>query len=205
MERLKIYLRDKVLDLAKICSKNSATSLSMLLAMDVVPNSNAINTKPIDDLFRIPDDNIVVISDISGDLSGTMIASFKSDDGMKIINKMLGRDVNLIKDLEKTETDVLTEYINVIGGSFLTEFSNRTGHNCLPEIPNFEGRFKEVQELMVAQLRSINDHILLINSSMYIAKLKADAVFYILFDNDSLNLVINAITKGVEDEPFENV
>jgi len=176
-----------------------------MISSEVIPNMNSMNTKPIDDLFRIPEDDIVVISDISGDLSGTMIASFKADEGMKIINKMLGRDINLIKDLEKEETDALREYINVVAGAFLSEFGNQTGFSCMPEIPNFEGRFKEVEEIMVEQLKAINEHILLINSSMNVIDLKADAVFYILFDNDSLNLILNKVSKGLEDEPFEEI
>ncbi len=205
MKRLKQYLRDKILEIAKICTRNAATSISMMLSSEVIPNMNSINTKPIDDLFRISEDSIVVISDITGDLTGTMIAAFNADEGMKIINKMLGRDINLIKDIEKEETDALKEYINVIGGAYLTELGNQIGFSCFPEIPNFEGKFKDIQEMMVGQLKAINEFILLINSSMNVVDLKVDAVFYILFDNDSLNLIINKLSKGLEDEPFEEV
>ena len=205
IRRLKQFLRDKILETAKLCSKNATTAFGMMINLQVIPNMNSINTKPIDDLFRIAEDDIVVISDISGDLAGTMIASFKADEGMKILNKMLGRDISLIKDLENEETDALKEYINVVAGAFLSEFGNQTGFSCMPEIPNFEGRFKEVEKIMVEQLKAINEYILLINSSMNVIDLKADAVFYILFDNDSLNMILNKLSKGLIDDPFEDI
>ena len=106
----------------------------MLISKTVIPNNTSILLKPMDDLFMLPDDNIVVISDISGDLTGTMIASFEMSAGMKIINSMLGRDLDLIMDLGEEEVGALKEYVNIVGGTFLTEFGNSYDYKTIPEI-----------------------------------------------------------------------
>ena len=52
----------------------------------------------------------------------------------------------VIAQQEKVGITALKEYINVVGGAFLSELGNQLGFSCFPEIPNFEGRFKEIQE-----------------------------------------------------------
>ena len=189
------YERQKLLGMLKICSRNTATALSTMVQGEVIPNMTSVLFKVMTDIFRIPKDNIVVVSDISGDLTGTMIASFTCEDGMKTINKMLGRDISIVKDLEMEEIGVLKEYINVMGGAFLSEFGNQIGFSCYPEIPNFEGRFEEVSGVMEAQLRALNFEILFINSTLQIMSPRAEAIFYVLFDQDSLVKIEKAIDK----------
>ncbi len=204
MERLRLFYREELLESLKNCSKSASNALSMLVNTQVTPNLTSINLKPMQDLFMLPQDNIVIISDITGDMAGTMIVSFKADEGLMIINKMLNRDLNLIKDLEDEEIGVLKEYMNIVGGAFLTCFGNHFNLNVKAEIPSFEGKFSEIQEIMISQLKALNKRILFINSSMTVQTLKADAVFYVLFEEDSLNMVLNIISKG-DDNPFEEV
>ena len=203
MQRLKIYYREKILETLKECSKKASEAFSsMLLGKEVYPTMTSINLKPMDDLFMLPEDNIVVISDLSGDLSGIMIISFKGDEGLKIINTMLGREVDTISDLGDEEMGVLKEYMNIVGGSYLTEFGNKFEMQVMPQIPNFQGKFNEVSELIVSQLKAINERILFVNASMMVPDLNANAIFYVLFEETSLNMVLNVISKG-DDDPFE--
>lgn len=203
MQRLKLFYREKLLEILKKSSKEAADALSsMIQGKEVIPNLTSINLRPMDGLFMLPDDNIVVISDIIGDLGGVMIASFKGKDGLKIINTMLQRDVNLTGDLGKEEIGVLKEYINVVGGIFLTEFGNAVGFRAMPEVPKFEGKFKEVSKLLISQLKAINERILFINSSMNVISLNADAVFYVLFEGASLAKILKVVTQN-DIHPFE--
>ena len=203
MQRLKIYYRDKLIDILKECSKKASEAFSSMIAgNEVIPIMTGLNLKPIDDLFMLPEDNIVVIADITGDLAGTMIVSFKGEDGLKVINTMLGRDPELLCDLGEEEMGVLKEYMSLVGGSYLTEFGNAFDFKVLPTASSFEGKFKDVSEMLIEQLKAINERILFVNSSMTIMELNTDAVFYVLFDENSLNLILNEITKG-DDDPFE--
>ena len=203
MQRLKLYYREKLLEILKECSKKSAEAFSLMIHnQEVIPNLTSINLKPMSDLFMLPENNIFVMSDISGELSGTMIISFKGEDGLKIINTILGRDPELVCDLGEEEKGILKEYMSVVGGTYLSEFGDKIGLKIMPEAPNFEGKFKEVSDLIITQLKAVNEKILFINSSMNIIALNADAIFYVLFEENSLNLILNEISKG-SDDPFE--
>jgi chemotaxis protein CheY-P-specific phosphatase CheC len=195
MTGLTAYGREKLMIALKKCSSNAASALSTMIQSEVYPDANSIFFKIMDDLFMLPSDNIVVISDITGDLSGTMIASFKCEHGMKILNKMLQRDENIISDLGEEEVSALKEYINIVGGSFLSTLGNELSIKCFADVPNFEGKFDEISKVMEEQLRALNTEILFVNSSLQIPSIKADAVFYVLFDQESLLVLEIAINN----------
>jgi chemotaxis protein CheY-P-specific phosphatase CheC len=203
MKTLKVYYRDKIKELLKMCSVSGANALSTLVGeKETVPFSSTINLKPMDDLFMLKDDSIVIVSDISGDLSGVMIISFELLSGMKILNTMMGKDPEEIRDLSEDDFQALNEFMSLVGGSYLTEFGNNLDFKVMPQTPQFQGKFKEISSVLIDQLKAVNERILFINSSMNIPELESDVIFYVLFEENSFNMILNVLSKGADD-PFE--
>lgn len=136
--------KDVLREIANIGAGHAATALAALLDRQIVQSVPDVMLIPLGDM---PDqlggaEKLVVggLLEISGDIAGFFMIILELAQADKIISMMLGKKVRqkqpeTTRRFSSIEKSVISETVNILGGSYLTAISEMTGLNALPSTP----------------------------------------------------------------------
>lgn len=143
-DHIDVEKRDVLREIANIGAGHAATALAALLERPIVQSVPNVMLIPLSDM---PEqlggaEKLVVagLLDITGEVSGFFMVVLEFDQADKIISMMLGKPVRAkksdsIRKFTAIEKSVISETVNILGGSYLTAISELTGLMASPSTP----------------------------------------------------------------------
>ncbi len=127
---------DFLKELANIGLGNAATSLSQMVNSKVDISLPSIGVVPVSEIFTRNDGIFcIVMTGIQGDIKGKLLSLFSQGTSFWLIDKMSGNPEGTTREFNENGIAAMSEFANIIGGSFLTSLANFSHFNILPKLP----------------------------------------------------------------------
>jgi len=131
---------DALKELGNMGAGNAATSLSQMLDRKIVLTTPNIDIVPLADIPALvggPEELVSgVFLHLFGEIPGSVILIFKREDGMALIDMMLGRKDGTTKTLTDQDLSAFLETGNILSGAYLTALGNFFETKFTPSVPN---------------------------------------------------------------------
>jgi chemotaxis protein CheC len=136
--------RDVLREIANIGAGHAATALASLLERPIVQSVPNVMLIPLSDMpAQLGGAEKIVVGgllDISGDISGFFMIVLEFAQADKIISMMLGKKVrekkaDSIRRFSALEKSVISETVNILGGSYMTAISEMTNLRASSSTP----------------------------------------------------------------------
>ena len=177
-------------------SQAASAALSKMISKDVKSSSLSLSLKPIDEVKKIETNYLLALSEVTGDLSGNMLASHPLDNGLKLVDLMMMQAPGTCTQIDETAISAYKEFVNIIGGAYLSNIANFLGFRVFPQVPKFIGSMGEVQRNLLTELEQDIGKLLLIKSEMVVETEKISGYFFVILDESSLKKIITTIRGG---------
>ncbi|MFW6231295.1 MAG: chemotaxis protein CheX, partial [Nanoarchaeota archaeon] len=141
-------------DICMSSSQNAGNALKTMInkAVNVEFLNMDLRTESIEKMSK---NALMGIADLSGDLGGTMVVSYSTEEGLKLVDLMMMQPVNTLQAITEDARSAFTEFINIIGGAFLNSMAERLNFRLAPNPPQYIGT---VDDLRADIALRISDH-----------------------------------------------
>jgi chemotaxis protein CheC len=195
--------QDVLREIANIGAGHAATALASLLERPIeqsVPNVMVISLGDMPQYLGGAEKLVVAgMLDISGDLSGFFIVVLEVGQADKLISMMMGKDTgkkqkNTIDRYSSVEKSVITETVNILGGSYLTALSEMTGLNGYPSPPYLcVDMVGAVMNVAIAEAGKTGDFAVFFQSELYNEKDRIIGDLFLIPDKSSCNKILESL------------
>ena len=168
---------DVLREIANIGSGHAATALSALLNRPITQSIPEIMLVSLSDMPRIMGGAETVVMAgmlaITGEISGHLLMILDIDQAEKIISMVKGEPVCSVerKSLQRfsvMDKSVLSETVNIMGGSYLTAVCEFTKQKALPSIPYLcVDMMGAVLNIAIAEVGKTGDYAILFQSDFF--------------------------------------
>lgn len=136
--------RDALCELANVGLSRAATQLSELLndRIDItVPEVQLVEIRQVAHALRLDAQTsvVAVLQKLSGDLEGTAMLMFPSDDSRSLVHSLVGPDMEGVGevDLRTIEYEAMAEIGNIIIASAMAGIADMLGGEVCLSLPNY--------------------------------------------------------------------
>ncbi len=130
---------DALREIGSIGTSHAATSLSSLLGSEVripLPEVKILEfNQAVEELGGFETISAGVISVLSGQINGMMLALFGLDAINLLLDRMIGKTVSDYNELTDIESSAVIEVGNILISTFINALSNLTGVKISPSVP----------------------------------------------------------------------
>jgi len=199
MEEMRIEeLSDTELDVLKEISNigtgNAATAISKLLGgrVDIkVPDIRFLQFSELPEIIGGAENEVIgILVSLENDIDGMMMFVMDKPSASVIVNRILNRDnEELGQEMSEMEISVLSEFGNIIAGSYLSAISGLTGMVVSPSVPALSDDMAgAILSVPAIEFGKMSDHVLLIRSEFLSESGQAKGFFILVptlkgFDN----------------------
>ena len=199
MEEMRIEeLSDTELDVLKEISNigtgNAATAISKLLGgrVDIkVPDIRFLQFSELPEIIGGAENEVIgILVSLENDIDGKMMFVMDKPSASVIVNRILNRDnEELGQEMSEMEISVLSEFGNIIAGSYLSAISGLTGMVVSPSVPALSDDMAgAILSVPAIEFGKMSDHVLLIQSEFLSESGQAKGFFILVptlkgFDN----------------------
>jgi len=200
MDRLQ---EDVLREIANIGAGHAATALAALLDRPIVQSVPNVKLVP---LAEMPDmlggaEKIVVagLLAIMGDLSGYLMMFLDFDQAEKIISMVQGKPLRKTEKLNlhrlsAMDKSVISETVNIMGGSYLTAISEFTQLNVFSSVPYLSvDMVGAVISVAVAETGKTGDFAILFQSELFNDKERIIGNLFLIPDEDSCKKIMRSL------------
>ncbi len=192
---------DVLREIANIGAGHAASALSALLNRPIVQSVPEIELVPISKLPEIIGDaeKVVVggMVDINGDFSGHLMMLLDFVQAERIVSLVLDKPMRKTEKLHRFSTmdkSVLSETLNILGGSYLTAISEFTNLKVLQSIPYLSiDMAGAVLNIVIAEAGKTGDYALLFNSELYNDDEKLFGNLFLVPRDDSCKILLQSL------------
>ncbi len=183
-------------EINKESSESAASALSKMLGKEVKLDFPTILLKGEDMISAMTDQGIVGISEVTGDINGNLLMLYENEKGLKLMDMFQFGEVKDSKEMSEEARGAFIEFINIIGGAYLSEMANRLKFKILPNPPKFIGALEEVYGDIIQDIKENDDKLLILNSVLNIECEKIDGNMVLLLDSSSMEKIIHALGES---------
>ena len=199
MEEMRIEeLSDTELDVLKEISNigtgNAATAISKLLGgrVDIkVPDIRFLQFSELPEIIGGAENEVIgILVSLENDIDGMMMFVMDKPSASVIVNRILNRDnEELGQEMSEMEISVLSEFGNIIAGSYLSAISGLTGMVVSPSVPALSDDMAgAILSVPAIEFGKMSDRVLLIQSEFLSESGQAKGFFILVptlkgFDN----------------------
>lgn len=189
--------RDILTEILNICLAKAADSFAKISREDVlikVPDILLIQEPSgLQDLFNRDDIEVLVQSEIKGDIHGQTLLLFSSHQVEALKNILIDP---LDPMDQKLKNSLLLEISNILTGTLVTYMANILKLNMYGSVPNTPITRKEISPDQLIIDVDISRPILVTINTLFIeSKSKINLPLMLIFDVDNLNKVLDIIRK----------
>ncbi len=195
--------RDVLKEIANIGSGHAATALAALLDRPIVQSVPKVMLLPLGDMPRQLGgaEKLVVAGmiDITGDISGFFMVVLNFDQADKIISMMLGKKISPLKPgstrkFSKVEKSVITETVNILGGSYMTAISEMTSLDAAPSTPFLSiDMVGAVLSIAIAEAGKTGDFAIFFQSELFNEKDRIIGNVFLIPDKASCDKILGSL------------
>lgn len=195
--------RDVLREIANIGAGHAATALAALLERPIVQSVPDVILIPLSDMpNQLGGAEKLVVSgllDISGDIAGFFMIVLELEQADKIISMMLGKkkrplQPGKMRKYSAIEKSVITETVNILGGSYLTAISELTNLHALPSTPYLcVDMVGAVLSIAIAEAGKTGDFAVSFKSELYNEKERIIGDIFLIPDQSSCDKILHSL------------
>lgn len=203
LDNLNDMWEDVFKEIANIGSGNAATALSALVNRPIAQSLPEIMLVPISEVPRIMGgaEKVVVagLLAISGEISGYLLMILDLDQAEKVIAMVAGEsacadDGQGLRRFSVLGKSVLSETVNIMGGSYLTAVCEFTNLHAAPSVPclcvDMTGA---VLNIAIAEIGKAGDYAILFRSELYNDNERIDGNLLLIPDENSCEKIMGSL------------
>ena len=195
MKDLSSIEQDALKEVANVGVGNAATALSKMIGKVVDINIPSAEFVPIPKFGEKAGGAETVVYclhvGLDGGMGGDALFFFKKEEALKLSDLLLGKESGASKELDEMGKSALGEMSNIVVGSYISSIANMLKMEILLKPPNTaEDMLQSIVDAILIKLSRSADEMLLISTELNIGDEKIDGVFTILFDYDSLGILL---------------
>ena len=202
-ENINEMQKDVLKEIANIGSGHAATALAALLNRPIVqsvPNIELVPLSGMADLLGGAEKVAVAgMLEISGDFSGFLILFLDLEQAEKIISMVKGKPAKhsskmSLERFSLLDRSVLSEVVNILGGSYLTAISEFSGLGALPSVPCLcVDMVGSILSIAAAEMGKFGDYAILFKSELYNDKDRIIGDLFLLPDEHSCKKLLELL------------
>jgi len=185
---------DVLKEISNIGTGNAATAISKLLGgrVDIkVPDIRFLQFSELPEIIGGAENEVIgILVSLENDIDGMMMFVMDKPSASVIVNRILNRDnEELGQEMSEMEISVLSEFGNIIAGSYLSAISGLTGMVVSPSVPALSDDMAgAILSVPAIEFGKMSDHVLLIQSEFLSESGQAKGFFILVptlkgFDN----------------------
>ena len=185
---------DVLKEISNIGTGNAATAISKLLGgrVDIkVPDIRFLQFSELPGIIGGAENEVIgILVSLENDIDGMMMFVMDKPSASVIVNGILNRDnEELGQEMSEMEISVLSEFGNIIAGSYLSAISGLTGMVVSPSVPALSDDMAgAILSVPAIEFGKMSDRVLLIQSEFLSESGKAKGFFILVptlkgFDN----------------------
>ena len=200
-EELNSIQIDALREIGSIGTSHAATSLSSLLGSKVripLPEVKILDfNKAVEELGGFETISAGIISLLSGQINGMMLALFELEAINLLLDRMMGKTVKDYSELTEIESSAVIEVGNILISTFINALSNLTDVKITPSVPQFA---IDMQGAMItvpmAAYGNQSDYIMLLGGTFLIDNKEIPCKLLLAPDVKSLNYLLYRLGIG---------
>lgn len=174
-------------------SKATADALAKLISKKTKYTYPTMSLKPIDEVSKLKSDDLFAICEIVGDVSGNIMIAYPKDQGLKLVDFMMMQEPGTLKEINEDVVSAYKEFVNIVGGAYLSDLANFLAFKIFPSVPKFTGELNQVQKEMLEEFKQDVGKLLMLSTNLQIEDEQMSGSFLIIFNEDSLKKIIQTI------------
>lgn len=185
---------DVLKEISNIGTGNAATAISKLLGgrVDIkVPDIRFLQFSELPEIIGGAENEVIgILVSLEKDIDGMMMFVMDKPSASVIVNRILNRDnEELGQEMSEMEISVLSEFGNIIAGSYLSAISRLTGMVVSPSVPALSDDMAgAILSVPAIEFGKMSDRVLLIRSEFLSESGQAKGFFILVptlkgFDN----------------------
>ena len=185
---------DVLKEISNIGTGNAATAISKLLGgrVDIkVPDIRFLQFSELPEIIGGAENEVIgILVSLENDIDGMMMFVMDKPSASVIVNGILNRDnEELGQEMSEMEISVLSEFGNIIAGSYLSAISGLTGMVVSPSVPALSDDMAgAILSVPAIEFGKMSDRVLLIQSEFLSESGQAKGFFILVptlkgFDN----------------------
>ncbi|MBQ5932642.1 MAG: chemotaxis protein CheC [Lachnospiraceae bacterium] len=185
---------DVLKEISNIGTGNAATAISKLLGgrVDIkVPDIRFLQFSELPEIIGGAENEVIgILVSLENDIDGMMMFVMDKPSASVIVNRILNRDnEELGQEMSEMEISVLSEFGNIIAGSYLSAISGLTGMVVSPSVPALSDDMAgAILSVPAIEFGKMSDRVLLIRSEFLSESGQAKGFFILVptlkgFDN----------------------
>ena len=192
---------DALREIGSIGTSHAATSLSSLLGTEVripLPEVKILGfNKAVEELGGFETISAGIISFLSGQINGMMLALFELEAINLLLDRMMGKTVKDYSELTEIESSAIIEVGNILISTFVNALSNLTDVKITPSVPQIA---IDMQGAMItvpmAAYGNQSDYIMLLGGTFLIDNKEIPCKLLLAPDVKSLNYLLYRLGIG---------
>lgn len=184
---------DQIKMVNESASKAAAKALTKMINKETKVDYPSLSLKPIEEIKKIKESDLLAISEVSGDLEGNLLVFHSIESGLKLVEFMTSQPLGSLKEIDEKVISAYKEFVNIIGGAYLSNLANFLGFKVLPEVPKFIGKLDKVKKELDKEMNKEVGKLLMIKTELEIESEKVVGDFFIIFNETSLKKIIKTI------------
>lgn len=194
---------DALCEVGSIGTGNAATALSALLGCEVripLPEVQVLEfNAAVEKLGGFETVSAGIISSLSGEINGLMLALMQLDAINLILNHIMGKQIAGYEDLTELEDSAVIEVGNILISSFVNALSGLSGVKIVPSVPQLTIDMQgAIITVPMAAYGNQSDYIMLIGGSFLVEGKELPCRLLLAPDVRSLNYLLHRL--GLTDE-----
>lgn len=195
--------RDVLREIANIGSGHAATALAALLDRPIVQSIPSVMMLPLNDIpGQLGGAEKLVVAgllDLTGDISGFFMVVLDFGQADKIISMMLDKKLRppkpgTIRRFSAVEKSVISETVNILGGSYLTAISEMTNLCATPSTPFLSiDMVGAVLNIAIAEAGKSGDFAILFQSELCNEKDRIIGDVFLIPDKSSCDKILESL------------
>ncbi len=189
---------DALREIGSIGTGNAATALSSLLGTEVripLPEVRILEfNAAVEELGGFETISAGIISSLSGEINGLMLALFQLDAINLLLERMMGLQVSDYSELTDMENSAVIEVGNIMISSFVNALSGLSGVRISPSVPQISIDMQgAIITVPMAAVGNQSDYIMLIGGSFIVEGKEVPCRLLLAPDVRSLNYLLHRL------------
>lgn len=201
-ENMDVVKKDVLKEIANIGAGHAATALAALLERPIVQTVPNVMLIPLPEMPALLGgaEKVVVagLLDISGDLSGFFMVVLEQEQADRIIGMMLGKQPKTkegsLRKYTAVEKSVISETVNIMGGSYMTAIAELTNLKVYPSIPYLcIDMVGAVLSIAIAEAGKTGEFAIFFQSELFNEKEKIIGNLFLIPDKASCDKILESL------------
>lgn len=189
---------DVLREVGNIGAGNAATALAKMLNRKVdmaVPRVKILEFKDVSEILGSAENPVVgILLGVTGDLTGKIMFILQEQDAGKLVNMLMGRQMNEAFEFDDLSISALKEIGNILAGSYLSSLSTLTNLNVMPSIPDMAiDMAGAILSVPAIEFGKVGDTVLFIETEFSEGDEKVVGDFFLVPDVETYDILLKAL------------